>query len=95
MTREQAIENICRSCPSHVDNFCGLINRNVYGRCHMLLDIMKGWEMGHNECLENIKGWLFDHLEEHISADGEFSVFYEDLMRALDREFKLQDDECG
>ena len=50
---EQIKQKVCSDCPSHKDDDCGYIKRQLQRKCNYLSDVMYGYELGRqSECVK-------------------------------------------
>ena len=43
---EQIKQKVCSECPSHKDDYCGYVKRQLQRKCNYLSDVMYGYELG-------------------------------------------------
>lgn len=58
---EQIKQKVCSDCPSHKDDYCGYVTRQLQRKCNYLSDVMYGYELGRQS-----KAFYAEELDEEI-----------------------------
>ena len=71
---EQIKQKVCSDCPSHKDDYCGYVKRQLQRKCNYLSDVMYGYELGRQskqKVSEELEEEIDKRWKEWISEDKE------------------------
>ena len=71
---EQIKQKVCSDCPSHKDDYCGYVKRQLQRKCNYLSDVMYGYELGRQskpKVCEGLEEEIDKRWKEWISEDKE------------------------
>ena len=75
---EQIKQKVCSDCPSHKDDYCGYVKRQLQRKCNYLSDVMYGYELGRQS-----KPTTADGLEEEYKNYVEDDPVYSKLVNGI------------
>ena len=67
---EQIKQKVCSDCPSHKDDYCGYVKRQLQRKCNYLSDVMYGYELGRQSKPTTAEG-LEEELVKYIGYPEE------------------------
>lgn len=69
---EQIKQKVCSDCPSHKDDYCGYVKRQLQRKCNYLSDVMYGYELGRQSkptTAEGLEEEITEFIANHYEVD--------------------------